>query len=53
MINDDIKTMKLYLLMKFKENDFHGVSDAAKDIRVLLAKLEIEENDIDKNEEIS
>ena len=30
-----------YLLQKVKEDDWHGVSDAANDIRVMEAKYEV------------
>lgn len=30
-----------YLLLKVKANDFHGVADAAMDIREIDAKLEV------------
>lgn len=39
-LKNKIKIMKKYLLLKFREGDWHGVSDAANDIRELLAKGE-------------
>lgn len=34
----DIEVMIEYLLLKVKEKDWHGVADAANDIRVMEAK---------------
>lgn len=34
-----LKGMKEYLLLKFDEEDWHGVADAAMDIRELIAEL--------------
>lgn len=36
-----IKTLEEYLNMKVSQKDWHGVSDAANDIRVLEMKLEM------------
>jgi hypothetical protein len=36
---DDIEVMIAYLLLKVKEKDWHGVADAANDIRVMEAQL--------------
>jgi hypothetical protein len=36
------KAYIVYLLLKVKECDWHGVSDAANDLRVLEAKNETE-----------
>lgn len=36
--NYKLETLKKYLLDKVEEGDWHGVSDAANDIRVLLAR---------------
>lgn len=33
--------MKNYLLLKYEEGDWHGVADAAMDIREIIAKLEV------------
>ena len=33
-----LKIMRRYLLLKFAEGDWHGVADAAMDIRELLAR---------------
>jgi hypothetical protein len=40
-LHEQIELMKKYLLMKFETNDYHGVADAAMDIRELLAKIEV------------
>lgn len=37
-----------YLEVKLKERDWHGVSDAANDLRVLEAKYELSESMADK-----
>lgn len=39
-MNDDekIELMKKYLLMKFNEEDWHGVADAAMDLREMIAR---------------
>lgn len=36
-----LNRMKDYLLLKYEENDWHGVADAAMDIREIIAKLEV------------
>jgi len=33
-----IEAMKQYLLVKFEQGDWHGVSDAANDIREMLVR---------------
>lgn len=38
-LEDKIELMKTYLKMKFDEGDWHGVADAAMDIRELNAEL--------------
>lgn len=38
-IASDIRTMKDYLLSAFRRGDWHAVSDAANDIRVLEERL--------------
>lgn len=38
-IEMQISTLKTYLLAKFEVADWHGVSDAANDLRVLEAQL--------------
>jgi hypothetical protein len=38
-----------YLLLKVDEADWHGVSDAANDLRVMEAKYEIERLKLDIN----
>lgn len=35
-----LEGMKKYLMLKFEEEDWHGVADAAMDIRELIAELE-------------
>lgn len=40
ILKEDIETMKAYLLLKFNEGDWHAVSDAANDLRVMEAKLQ-------------
>ena len=37
----DIEILKTYLQLKFRQGDWHGVSDAANDIRDLVAKVEL------------
>lgn len=39
-----INCLITYLEVKLKERDWHGVSDAANDIRVLEAKYELSES---------
>lgn len=34
-----IKTMREYLLMKLDENDYHGVQDAASDLRDIESEI--------------
>jgi hypothetical protein len=36
--NKDLEIMKEYLLLKFRKSDWHGVADAACDIREMLGK---------------
>jgi hypothetical protein len=38
---EKIELMKKYLLMKFHEEDWHGVMDAAADLRELVIKLKM------------
>lgn len=40
-IDNKIKLMKEYLFAKYKEEDWHGVMDAAADIRELVAKKSV------------
>ena len=37
-LEEKIALMKKYLLLKFEEGDWHGVADAAMDLRELLAR---------------
>lgn len=37
---DEVKLMELYLRTKLDARDFHGVQDAASDIRDLEAKVD-------------
>jgi hypothetical protein len=37
-LDKDIKIMKEYLLLKFREQDWHGVADAAMDLREMEVK---------------
>jgi hypothetical protein len=37
-MNDDIEIMIQYMQMKIRQRDWHGVSDAANDIREMEAK---------------
>ena len=41
---DDIEVMIAYLLLKVKQKDWHGVADAAMDIREMEARMK--ENDV-------
>lgn len=38
MTEDDIEVMIAYLLLKVRQKDWHGVADAAMDIREMLAR---------------
>lgn len=38
-LKEQVEGMKKYLLLKFHQEDWHGVMDAAADIRELLAEL--------------
>jgi hypothetical protein len=38
LLKEDIETMKAYLLLKFREQDWHAVSDAANDLREMEIK---------------
>jgi hypothetical protein len=38
VVQEKIELMKRYLLMKFNEGDWHGVMDAAADLRELEVK---------------
>lgn len=38
-LEKDIEIMKAYLLLKFRLGDWHGVSDAANDIREMIGKM--------------
>jgi uncharacterized membrane protein YgcG len=33
---EDIRLMREYLLVKFREEDYHGVADAAMDLREMV-----------------
>jgi hypothetical protein len=37
-IETGVTIMKRYLLLKFEQGDWHGVADAANDIREMLAR---------------
>jgi len=37
-----IKIMKRYMLMKFSSDDYHGVADAAMDLREMMVELKYE-----------
>lgn len=39
--NERIEIMKQYLLFKFEEEDWHGVADAAMDLREMTAKISV------------
>ena len=41
---DDIEIMIAYLMLKVKQRDWHGVADAAMDIREMEARMK-EKND--------
>lgn len=38
MTEEDIQIMIAYLLLKVRQRDWHGVADAANDIRVMEAE---------------
>jgi len=38
-VEQDIDTMRAYLLSAFRRRDWHAVSDAANDLRVLEERL--------------
>jgi 20S proteasome alpha/beta subunit len=40
---DDMEVMIAYLMLKVKEKDWHGVADAANDIRVMEARKKNDE----------
>jgi hypothetical protein len=40
-MEEEIESMKAYMVAKIRSHDFHAVSDAANDCRELVAKLEI------------
>jgi hypothetical protein len=42
-LEEKIDMMKKYLLMKFHDEDWHGVADASMDIRELVAELKAKE----------
>lgn len=48
-LEDNQKIMEEYLLLKYKEKDWHGVSDAANDIRDIVAAVEVL-MEVNKNE---
>ena len=41
----DIDVMVAYLLLKVKQRDWHGVSDAANDIREMEARMKEKKNE--------
>lgn len=43
---NDMEVMIAYLLLKVKEKDWHGVADAANDIRVMEAQLTKGDNNV-------
>jgi len=42
---DDIEVMIAYLLLKVKHRDWHGVADAAMDIREMEARMKEKKNE--------
>lgn len=40
-LENRLEKMKTYLLLKFEEGDYHGVADAAMDIREIEAQLNL------------
>lgn len=42
----EMEGMQKYLLLKFDQRDWHGVADAAMDIREIKAKIDILENQL-------
>lgn len=42
-VEEKIELMKKYLLMKYHDQDWHGVADAAMDIRELIAEQKAKE----------
>ena len=52
-LEKQLERMKSYLLLKFEVADWHGVADAAMDIREIEAKLTILKNiDADKVKDV-
>lgn len=47
-VQEKIELMKKYLLMKFYEEDWHGVMDAAADLRELVVKLNMRKNETNR-----
>jgi hypothetical protein len=43
-LSKQLDRMKSYLLLKFEVSDWHGVADAAMDIREIEAKLSVLKN---------
>lgn len=41
LLTKQLEKMKSYLLLKYEISDWHGVADAAMDIREIEAKLSI------------
>lgn len=41
LLNVNIEKLVMYMLLKIKECDWHGVADAAMDIRELEAKKKV------------
>ena len=41
LLNERIEKMKQYLLLKFEEEDWHGVCDAGMDIRDLESERKV------------
>jgi uncharacterized small protein (DUF1192 family) len=40
LLHDEIRCLEAYLRVQLARRDFHGVSDAANDLRVLEAELQ-------------
>lgn len=43
-IDEKIELMKKYLMLKFQEQDWHGVMDAAADLRELMVEKKHEKS---------
>lgn len=49
-LETDLELMKTYLMFQYGRNDFHGVMDAAADIREILKEMNTLKEILDVNE---